>query len=51
MPNDSASVTPHPPLVAESLDASQPADAFGARFFRLRDPDGFRLVISSPQAS
>lgn len=31
------------------LDAD-PADAFGARVFRLRDPDGFRLVISSPRA-
>jgi uncharacterized glyoxalase superfamily protein PhnB len=26
---------------------SEPADAWGARVFRLRDPDGFRLVISS----
>jgi catechol 2,3-dioxygenase-like lactoylglutathione lyase family enzyme len=26
---------------------SEPTDAFGARVFRLRDPDGFRLVISS----
>ena len=31
-----------------SLD-SEPADAWGARVFRLRDPDGFRLVISSPR--
>ena len=28
---------------------SEPADAWGARVFRLRDPDGFRLVISSPR--
>ena len=28
------------------LDA-QPADAWRSRVFRLRDPDGFRLVISS----
>jgi catechol 2,3-dioxygenase-like lactoylglutathione lyase family enzyme len=28
----------------------EPADAFGARVFRLRDPDGFRLVFSSPRA-
>ena len=28
---------------------SEPADAWGARFFRLRDPDGFLLVISSEQ--
>lgn len=26
---------------------SQPADVWGARVFRLRDPDGFKLVISS----
>jgi uncharacterized glyoxalase superfamily protein PhnB len=32
-----------------SLD-SEPFDAFGARAFRLRDPDGFRLVVSSPRA-
>lgn len=25
----------------------EPADAFGARAFRVRDPDGIRLVISS----
>jgi uncharacterized glyoxalase superfamily protein PhnB len=28
---------------------SEPADAWGVRVFRLRDPDGFRLVISSPR--
>lgn len=27
--------------------ASEPADAWGARVFRVRDPDGFMLVISS----
>lgn len=27
-----------------------PMDAFGARVFRLRDPDGFKLVFSSPRA-
>jgi uncharacterized glyoxalase superfamily protein PhnB len=26
---------------------TEPADAWGARVFRVRDPDGFRLVISS----
>lgn len=26
---------------------SEPTDVWGARVFRLRDPDGFRLVISS----
>lgn len=26
---------------------SEPADVMGARVFRLRDPDGFKLVISS----
>ena len=29
-----------------TLDA-EPVDAWGARVFRLRDPDGFKLVISS----
>ena len=28
---------------------TEPADIWGARVFRLRDPDGFRLVISSPR--
>ena len=28
----------------------EPFDGFGARAFRLRDPDGFRLVFSSPRA-
>lgn len=28
---------------------TEPADIFGMRVFRLRDPDGFRLVISSPR--
>ncbi|HEX6533354.1 MAG TPA: VOC family protein [Gemmatimonadaceae bacterium] len=28
---------------------SEPADAWGARVFHLRDPDGFLLVISSEQ--
>ncbi len=27
--------------------ASEPADVLGARVFRLQDPDGFRLTISS----
>jgi uncharacterized glyoxalase superfamily protein PhnB len=31
-----------------TLDAP-PADAWGARVFRLRDPDGFKFVISSPR--
>ncbi len=26
---------------------TEPTDAFGARMFRVRDPDGFRLTISS----
>ena len=31
---------------------SEPTDMpWGARVFRLRDPDGFKLVISSPQRS
>ncbi len=28
---------------------TEPFDAMGARVFRLRDPDGFRLVFSSPR--
>jgi uncharacterized glyoxalase superfamily protein PhnB len=28
---------------------TEPADAWGARAFRLRDPDGFRFTISSPR--
>ncbi len=28
---------------------SEPDDAWGARFFRLRDPDGFKLTISAPR--
>jgi uncharacterized glyoxalase superfamily protein PhnB len=30
---------------------SEPADAWGARVFRVRDPDGFTLVVSSERAS
>jgi uncharacterized glyoxalase superfamily protein PhnB len=30
--------------------ASEPADAWGARVFRLQDPDGFRLTISSERS-
>jgi uncharacterized glyoxalase superfamily protein PhnB len=29
--------------------ASEPADAFGQRFFRIVDPDGFKFVISAEQ--
>lgn len=28
---------------------TEPADIRGVRVFRLRDPDGFRLVVSSPR--
>src|SRR4051812_29892008 len=28
---------------------TEPMDAFGARVFRLRDPDGFKWVVSSPR--
>lgn len=28
---------------------TEPADAWGVRAFRLRDPDGFRFVLSSPR--
>ena len=30
---------------------TEPADIMGARAFRLRDPDGFKLVFSSPRNS
>jgi len=30
---------------------SEPADAWGARVFRVRDPDGFTFVISSERSS
>ena len=30
--------------------ATEPADAFGVRAIRLRDPDGFRFAISAPRA-
>ncbi len=30
---------------------TEPTDAWGARVIRLRDPDGFRLTISSPRAA
>jgi uncharacterized glyoxalase superfamily protein PhnB len=31
--------------------ALEPTDAWGTRVFRLIDPDGFRLTISSPRPS
>lgn len=34
---------------AGALLDTEPADAWGVRAFRLRDPDGFRLVLSSPR--
>jgi hypothetical protein len=33
--------------VPDSFNANTLSDAWGARVFRMRDPDGFRLVISS----
>lgn len=30
---------------------TEPVDAWGARVFRLRDPDGFRWTVSSPRAT
>jgi uncharacterized glyoxalase superfamily protein PhnB len=29
----------------------EPVDVYGARVFRLRDPDGFRIAVSSPRES
>ncbi len=43
--------------LAESIKAhgvtldTEPVTAFGARVFRLRDPDGFRFTVSSPHAA
>jgi len=34
---------------AGAVLATPPADAFGARVFRIRDPDNFLLVFSSPR--
>jgi uncharacterized glyoxalase superfamily protein PhnB len=48
--------TPQPidPLAARAKQAGalldlEPTEAFGARVFRLRDPDGFRITVSSPR--
>jgi uncharacterized glyoxalase superfamily protein PhnB len=35
---------------AGSVLDTEPADMWGVRAFRLRDPDGFRWTISSPRA-
>jgi len=47
---DVDAVAAHAKRAGATLD-SEPADAWGARVFRLRDPDGFRLVISSQRAT
>jgi uncharacterized glyoxalase superfamily protein PhnB len=47
-PQDIDALAANAKRAGTTLDA-EPADAFGARVFRLRDPDGFRLVISSPR--
>jgi len=36
-------------VAAGTTLATPPADGFGARVFRVRDPDGFLLVFSSPR--
>ena len=43
-------IASHAKRAGASLD-TEPFDAFGVRAFRLRDPDGFRLTVSSPRAS
>lgn len=40
----------HAKNAGASLD-TEPMDAWGGRVFRLRDPDGFRLVFSSPRGT
>lgn len=40
----------HAKNAGASLD-TEPMDAWGVRVFRLRDPDGFRLVFSSPRGT
>jgi hypothetical protein len=46
----SVSLTVDDLAVSATLD-SEPADVRGMRGFRLRDPDGFRLVISSERSA
>ena len=48
-PQDVDAIADHAKRAGAVLE-SDPADAWGVRVFRLRDPDGFRLVISSPRA-
>ena len=48
-PQDIDAIAAHAKEAGATLD-TEPMDAWGARVFRLRDPDGFRLVISSPRA-
>lgn len=47
---DIDAIAAHAKRAGATLD-SEPADAWGARVFRLRDPDGFRLVISSQRSA
>ena len=47
-PQDIDAIADHAKRSGAQLE-SEPADAWGVRVFRLRDPDGFKLVISSPR--
>ena len=47
-PQDIDAIADHAKRSGAELE-SEPADAWGVRVFRLRDPDGFKLVISSPR--
>jgi uncharacterized glyoxalase superfamily protein PhnB len=47
-PQDIDAIAGHAKRAGATLD-TEPMDAWGVRVFRLRDPDGFRLVISSPR--
>jgi len=49
-PQNIDAIADHAKAAGATLD-TEPFDAWGVRAFRLRDPDGFRLVISSPRAN
>ena len=47
-PQNIDAIAAHAKQLGATLD-TEPMDAWGVRVMRLRDPDGFRLVISSPR--
>jgi uncharacterized glyoxalase superfamily protein PhnB len=48
-PHDVDAIAERARRAGAALD-SEPSDVWGVRGFRLRDPDGFRLTISSPRS-